>query len=165
MLPPQCKLIKDYTLHIHQWKSTKQATCTLVKCCHKLFTSSELLYTKYSPRTNITPRDSPLKWSIYLHKMGYSAGYSLSGNMNHIEDCKHTWCSNMPVSWPTLAADLSISPHFIVSNLLSALWYSERDNSKSFKVTADELWCRNAWVSEIDDSIRKINKIQIDDYM
>ena len=67
--------------------------------------------------------------------------------MNHIEDCKHTWCSNMPVSWPTLAADLSISPHFIVSNLLSALWYSERDNSKSFKVTADELWYRNTWVS------------------
>ena len=67
--------------------------------------------------------------------------------MNHIEDRKHTWCSNMPVSWPTLAADLSISPHFIVSNLQSALWYSERDNSKSFKVTADELWYRNTWVS------------------
>ena len=47
------------SLHIHQWKSTIQATCTLAKCCHKLFTSLELLYTKYSPRTNITPRNSP----------------------------------------------------------------------------------------------------------
>ena len=108
----------------------------------------------------------PLHSSIYLHKPGYSAGYLLSGNMNHIEDCKHTWCSNMPVSWPTLAADLSISPHFIVSNLLSALWYSKRDNSKSFKVTADELWCRNTWVSENWCQHRwKIIKIQNDDYL